>query len=653
MAFGGRAACRTLLVACGCCLVQAGTADDAAAAMPNVVYMLADDVGWGDIACHGGSTPTPTIDALFASGVELTQCMSWCVCSPTRAMLLTGRHPFRVGTGPRVGGELPASETTIAEVFRAAGYRTGVFGKWHSGDEPDTPEYRAAFAEAWKSFPNRRPRFGLGVNAHGFDEAWVFYGGGGDYFTRRNLRNLGPVSWWHNLQLRSDDPGYTEDLVVDRACEFLRQSGGRPFFCYVPFHLVHEPMQAKESDLAAVDSAVADPTKRTYAAMVKALDANVARILATLDDLGLRENTIVVFTSDNGATRNGNNLPLRGKKHTLYDGGVRMPTVIHWPAGGIAGRPWHGLCSSLDMLPTLAAFAGIDSATTQPLDGRSLAVAIHDATASPVESVYWSWQGTDAIRTPRWKLHRFFSRVELFDMQADPAEAGDVAAAHADVVAKLTAKMDAWAESLAAALSHRPPQIDGTPAPSGDVLEITVTVPEGAKPSDRLIVPFAMLAGDFQATDHLEFDVMVPQGSLASGFFISPVENMYDGPHPAFRKGDGIDQFGREQAAGPAPRGGAGIWEHRVVGLCSYAPGFDLRQACVFTAARAGTFTIHVDNLRIRHADGSTAPIWTDSPHTQFRPMPAGPSFTDLRVRTVAALTERGRAAQPASREPP
>ena len=151
--------------------------------------------------------PTPAIDTLFAEGIELTTCMSWCVCSPTRAMLLTGRHPIRVGTGPKVGGELPAAETTIAEVFHDAGYRTGIFGKWHNGDEPDTPAYRAAFAAAWKDFPRKKPRFGLGVNTHGFDEAWVYYGGGGDFFTRRNLRNLGPVTWWHNRDLRPDDAG--------------------------------------------------------------------------------------------------------------------------------------------------------------------------------------------------------------------------------------------------------------------------------------------------------------------------------------------------------------------------------------------------------------------------------------------------------------
>ena len=257
-------------------------------------------------------------------------------------MLLTGRHPFRVGTGPEVGGELAKEETTIAEGFKANGYRTGVFGKWHNGDDPDTPEYRAAFAEAFKDMPNKKFKGGLGVNEHGFDEAWVYYGGGADYFTRRTVQGKGPVSWWHNLEFRPQDEGYTDDLITQHAIEFIRENKARPFFCYVPFHIVHAPLQAKKDDLAAMDpkvtaglpAAKADTTaedKHTHAAMLHALDKNVAAILAELDKLGLRDNTIVVFTSDNGAMQAGSSLPLRGAKHTIYEGGVRLPTVIHWP----------------------------------------------------------------------------------------------------------------------------------------------------------------------------------------------------------------------------------------------------------------------------------------------------------------------------------
>jgi arylsulfatase A-like enzyme len=216
---------------------------------------------------------------------------------------------------------------TIAAGFKANGYRTGVFGKWHNGEDPDTPEYRAAFAEAWKAMPNKKLKGGLGANAHGFDEAWVYYGGGADYFTRRTVQGRGPVSWWHNREFRPLDAGYTEDLITRRALEFIRASQASPFFCYVPFHLVHAPLQAKDEDLTEVDpefagrQPAASPKttaqeKHTHAAMLRALDKNVAAIVAELDRLGLSDNTILVFTSDNGAMEAGSSLPLRGAKHT-------------------------------------------------------------------------------------------------------------------------------------------------------------------------------------------------------------------------------------------------------------------------------------------------------------------------------------------------
>jgi arylsulfatase A-like enzyme len=226
----------------------------AAPAKPNVVYIMADDLGWGDLSVHSGGVPTPNIDRLFSQGVELRNFMGWCVCSPTRAMLLTGRHPIRVGTGPEVGGELDPAETTIAEGFKANGYRTGVFGKWHNGDDPDTPEFQAAFTEAFKQMPNKKHPGGHGANAHGFDEAWVYYGGGADYLNRRTVQGRGPVSWWHNTEFRGNDEGYTHDLFTRRALEFIRENKERPFFCYIPFHIAHAPLQAKEADLAAISS---------------------------------------------------------------------------------------------------------------------------------------------------------------------------------------------------------------------------------------------------------------------------------------------------------------------------------------------------------------------------------------------------------------
>ena len=317
-------------------------------AKPNIVYLLADDLGWSDISRHpGGTIPTPNIDRFFQQGVEFRNFMGWCVCSPTRAMLLTARHPFRVGTGPNTGGELSKDEATIAEAFKANGYRTGIFGKWHNGENPDVPEFNAAAAKT-----NKRTKTGLGVNAHGFDEAWVYYGGSVDYFTRQTVQNTGPVSWWHNREYRPDDKGYCEDLIVQHAMDFIRDNKDRQFFCYVPFHIVHAPLQAKESDLALADKDLDEnikannENKRIYTAMVEAMDRNVAAILKELDDLGLRDNTIVVFTSDNGATPDGSNLPLRGGKHSIWEGGTHLLTTMRWPNGGLTGGPAGTDCAA-------------------------------------------------------------------------------------------------------------------------------------------------------------------------------------------------------------------------------------------------------------------------------------------------------------------
>jgi arylsulfatase A-like enzyme len=628
---------KTFLALAAACLCAGGSSADE---KPNIVYLLADDLGWSDVSAHGGGIPTPTIDRLFKQGVELRNFMGWCVCSPTRAMLLTGRHPFRVGTGPEVGGELAREETTIAEVFKANGYRTGVFGKWHNGEDPDTPEYRAAFAEAFKDKPNKKLIGGLGANEHGFDEAWVYYGGGADYFTRRTVGGHGPVSWWHNREYRPQDVGYTEDLITGHVLDFIRENKKRPFFCYMPFHIVHAPYQAKDSDLQDVDAKVTDATKRSYAAMVRAMDKNVAAILAELDRLGLRENTIVVFTSDNGATKDGSNLPLKGGKHSIYEGGVRLPTVIHWPREKLAGRTWEGLCGALDMFPTLLAMAGGTMPSTRPLDGKNIWPALREGGASPVESCYWAWRNEDALRTAQWKLHRFFDHAELYDIRKDAGEATNVATIHPETVTELTAKMDAWVASLGAALSHQaaPARLDAQPAPEGEVLEITATVTAKARPKDQLVVPFASLEGGHVASDYIEFDLAVAPDSLRRGFFYAPFKGNDEQPKQFdFRRGEGVDQFGREQVLGPEPKGGPGVWEHRVIGLCSSAPGSLPRHGLVFTGGKPGAFRVYLDNLRLRHTDGTATPLWTCGKDSRTRKIADSENFSNIRVRTVRA----------------
>ncbi len=619
---------------------------------PNVVYIMADDIGWGDISAHGGGVPTPNIDRLFSKGVELTQFMGWCVCSPTRAMLLTGRHPIRVGTGPETGGELEPAETTIAEGFKANGYRTGVFGKWHNGNDPETPEFNAHFAEAFKHMPNKKPDFGHGVNAHGFDEAWVYYGGGPDHFTRRTVKGGGPVSWWHNREFRPQEEGYTDDLLTQHAVEFIRASKGRPFFCYIPFQIAHSPMQAKASDLARIDPQMAaklptasgkttDENKHIHAAMLHALDNNVATIEAELAKLGLLENTIFVFTSDNGAMEAGCSLPLRGHKHTVYDGGVRLPTVMHWPKGGlVGGKKWTGLCGALDMFPTLMAMTESKMPETRPLDGKNIWPALRDNNASPVESYYWIWHDEDALRTAQWKLHRFFHRHELYDISKDETEANNVADANPEVVKSLAAKMNAWAESLGAALSHQPApaKYHQPAAPEGEVLAVTVTITDQAKPKDRLAISLANWSGTQYATDWLEYDIAFSPNTAKKQPYFSTLEGNNSKPFgPLFKPGTGVDQYGRDQVSGPGIANGKGAWEHRIIGLASTAPGPLGKHGVVFTGGTAGTYTIYLDNLRLRHADGRTTPIWVNDKDTRFKKPADNETFTNVTVRAMPA----------------
>ncbi len=652
---GGVQALKTALVAVVfslmfLCILEAGVQAGDGPVQPNVVYILSDDVGWGDLSVHGGGVSTPNIDRLFSQGVELTQFMGWCVCSPTRAMLLTGRHPLRVGTGPEVGGELSLEETTIAEGFKANGYRTGIFGKWHNGADPDTPEFRTAFYKAFKHLPNKKHRGGHGVNAHGFDEAWVYYGGGADFFDRRTVKGRGPVSWWHNREFREHDKGYTDDLVTKYAIEFIRKNKDRPFFCYIPFHIAHAPLQAKENDLAAIDPGKAaklpsasgkttEEGKHIHAAMLHSMDKNVALIRAEIEKLGLTDNTIFVFTSDNGAMEAGSSLPLRGHKHTIYEGGVRLPTAVYWPNGGLTGgKKWNGLCGSLDMFPTLMAMTGSTMPETRPLDGKNVWPALRDGGASPVDSYYFIWRDEDAIRTQNWKLHRFFNRFELYDISTDETESRNVAESHPGVVQSLTAKMDAWAGSLGAALSHRraPKTYHAPAAPEGEVLAVTVTITDKAKPRNRLAINIANWNAPQYATDWIEFDIAFSPDVPKQHPYFSTLQGNNSKPFgPLFKPGAGVDQFGRDQSSGPGIADGKSTWEHRIIGLSSTAPGPLGKHGVVFTGGTPGTFTIYLDNLRIRHLDGSTTTLWASGKDTRVSKFKASNLFKDLQIRTV------------------
>jgi arylsulfatase B len=392
------------------------------ASAPNIVLLVADDLGWGDVGYHGGQIFTPNIDALAREGVELDRFYTTPVCTTTRAGLLTGRYPNRMGLhaeGLAKGGifdkGLPPAERTFAEVLADAGYahRMAV-GKWHLGS-------------ASRAF-------------HPLDQGFTgFYGllgGAIDYFSHDEPR-FGPD--WHRDYADIQEQGYSTELLANEAVRFIESvPAGDRFLLYLSFNAPHLPLSAKPEDVAAY---LALPgwseawrrqghQKPEYAAMVTSLDREIGRVLAALAAKGLAEDTLVWFLSDNGgATSYGSNLPLRGAKESMYEGGIRVPAVIRWPRRLAGGRKLDALTGYVDLLPTLAAAAGY-TGPLPPLDGIDLLPILAGEQPAPERALY---PDRFAVVTRQWKL----VKDELYDLLSDPGEQTDVAAQHPEIVARL------------------------------------------------------------------------------------------------------------------------------------------------------------------------------------------------------------------------
>jgi uncharacterized protein (TIGR03067 family) len=286
------------------------------------------------------------------------------------------------------------------------------------------------------------------------------------------------------------------------------------------------------------------------------------------------------------------------------------------------------------------AMTGSEMPPTRPLDGQNIWPALRDNQPSPVESYYWIWRDEDAIRTDQWKLHRFFNRYELYDIRNDETESNNVAEAHSDVIKSLVVKMDAWTDSLGAAISHQPAptKYHAAAAPEGEILAVTVTISDDAKPRHRLAISLANWNGTQFATDWIEYDIAFSPNTPKRHPFFSTLEGNNSKPFgPLFKSGTGVDQFGRDQITGPGIADGKSTWEHRVVGLASTAPGPLGKHGVVFSGGTGGTFTVYLDNLRIRHADGSTTPLWTNGKDTRAGKFKENEFFSDLKIRTINA----------------
>jgi arylsulfatase A-like enzyme len=398
--------------------------DASASTRPNILVILADDQGWGDLSVHGNTNlATPHIDSLARDGALFEQFYVCPVCSPTRAEFLTGRYHPRCGiTGVSTGGErLNLGERTLADVFKAAGYATGLFGKWHNGSQyPYHP------------------------NARGFDEFYGFTSGHwGDYFSP-------PLE--HNGRLVRGD-GYLADDLTNHALAFLQQNPARPFLCYVAFNTPHSPMQvpdryfdrfknrnlklrykgAEREDLAMTRAALA---------MCENIDANVGRLLAKLDELKLANNTIVLYFSDNGPNSWRWNGGMKGRKGSTDEGGVRAPLLVRWPGQIQPGIRVSPITGAIDLLPTLAELANVPMSAGKSLDGISLAPLLRGQAMQMDERMIFShWAGAVSVRTQKFRLD---TAGKLFDMTQDPGQTRDISQQDPRTAARLAEAVGQW-----------------------------------------------------------------------------------------------------------------------------------------------------------------------------------------------------------------
>jgi arylsulfatase A-like enzyme len=404
---------------------------------PNVVVILADDVGYGDVGFQGGAAKTPHLDRLAAGGVRLTAHYVYPMCSPTRAALLTGRYPSRFGcVGATNNRVLPFDTLTLASALKAAGYDTALCGKWHLGSKPE-----------W------------GPQKFGFDHSYGLLAGGCGPYDHKY--KTGPFTdTWHRDGKPLAEDGHVTDLVTADAVRFIGGKRDKPFLLYVPYTAAHIPIDEPKRWLD-VNPHLSDPGERLRAADLSHLDDGVGQILAALDNAKLRDDTLVLFLSDNGAhrvTRNddplypgkypaekvgGSNAPFRGFKTELYEGAIRTPAVASWPGRlkpGVLDAPVH----VADWVPTLCGLAGYAPAKDPRWDGADVWPVLSGAAKPGPRAFYWLGTGrrAQAVRVGDWKL--ILPKAgdpELYDLAADPGEKTDLAGKHPDRVADLKKRL--------------------------------------------------------------------------------------------------------------------------------------------------------------------------------------------------------------------
>ncbi|HUT46069.1 MAG TPA: arylsulfatase [Sedimentisphaerales bacterium] len=445
----------TLALSCRTDIIQTTTSAERKK-KPNIVYILADDLGYAELGCYGQKKiKTPNIDKLAAEGMKFTQHYSGNpVCAPSRCALMTGLHTGHTQVrgnkqmggaegwklGSTIGGQWPleAGTVTVAGILKDAGYTTGAFGKWGLGLVGTTGD------------PNKQ----------GFDH---FYG----YICQRQAHTFYPNHLWRDGQVEwieankdGKEQVYSHDLIAQEALKFIRTNKNRPFFLYVPFTIPHMALQVPEDSLAEYRGKWPDPPykgdkgyfahpdpRACYAAMVTRMDKDVGRIMSLLKDLALDDNTLVIFTSDNGPTFNGGSdsaffesaKPLRGLKASVYEGGIRVPYIARWPGRIKAASTSNHISAFWDFLPTCCELIGED--TPQDIDGISMLPTLfgRHQEQRKHEYLYWELSGQQAIRMGKWKALRLKPgrKIELYDLDSDIAESKDLADEHPEIVAEM------------------------------------------------------------------------------------------------------------------------------------------------------------------------------------------------------------------------
>jgi arylsulfatase A-like enzyme len=416
-----------------------------AAEKPNIVYIVADDLGWKDVGFNGcADIKTPNLDKLAGEGAKLTQFYVQPMCTPTRAALLTGRYPFRYGLQtaviPSVSSYgLDTNEWLLPQSLKEAGYKTAIIGKWHLGHADK------------KYWPKQR----------GFDYQYGAMIGELDYFTHEEHHVL---DWYRDNQ-PVREKGYTTQLLGADAVKFIHhQDAKQPFFLYLTFNAPHTPYQAPKEYIDRYPN-IADPTRRIYASMVTCLDDEIGRVIAALDQKGIRNNTLIIFHSDNGGTKNAmfagvmadmskvkipcDNGPYRDGKGSLFEGATRVCALANWP-GHVKAQNVDGLIHAVDIYPTLAALAGASTAKCKPLDGLNVWDTLANGAASPrTELVYNIEPFRAALRQGNLKLiwrTMLPSSVDLYDLSKDSSEQNNLAADNPDQVAAMKRRLDELAK---------------------------------------------------------------------------------------------------------------------------------------------------------------------------------------------------------------